>query len=87
MNTAEKVQAINEHLENQGYTDNMIHEFDADTINEIFSSPFDALREGHFGDVNFTHDYFRFNGYGNIETLADYEIDKEFEELDSDEEE
>lgn len=87
MNTVDKVQAINEHLENQGYYDDLIYSFDEDTVNEMFSNPWEALRSSHFGDINFTHDYFRFNGYGNIETLSDYEIDEEFEELETDEEE
>lgn len=87
MKTYEKVQALNEHYENLGYHDDMIYSFDEDTINEIFTSPFEALRACHYGDVNFTHDYFRFNGYGNIETLSDWQIDKEFDEIETDEEE
>ena len=87
MNTADKVQAINEHLENQGYYDDMIFSFDEDTVNEMFSNPWEALRSSHFGDLSFNNDYFRFNGYGNIETLSDYEIDEEFEALEADEEE
>lgn len=85
MTTADKVQSINEHLENQGYNDDMIYPFDEHTINEFFNSPFEALRACLFGEVNFTHDYFRFNGYGNIETLADWQIDKEFEALETEE--
>lgn len=87
MNTADKVHAINEHLENQGYHEDMIFSFDEDTINEFFPSPFDALRACHFGEINFTDEYFRFNGYGNIETLSDWQIDKEYEELETDEDE
>lgn len=87
MNTADKVHAINEHLESQGYDDDMIFSFDEDTINEFFPSPFDALRACYFGDINFTHDYFRLNGYGNIDTLSDWEIVKEYEELETDEDE
>lgn len=87
MNTANKVQAINEHLENQGYYDDMIYNFDEDTINQMFSSPWKAFKECYFGDINFTNHYFRLDAYGNIETLSDYEIDEEFEALETDEEE
>ena len=83
MNTADKVQAINENLENQGYYDDMIMSFDEDTINELFSNPWDALRATHFGDVNFTDDYFQFNGYGNIETLSDWKIDEMYNEIET----
>lgn len=85
MTTADKVQAINEHLENQGYQDDMIYPFDEGTINEMFSNPWGALRACHFGEVNFTDGYFRFNGYGNIETLSNWKIDEEYEELETEE--
>lgn len=87
MNTADKVQSLNEHYENLGYHDDTIYSFDKDTINEIFTSPFEALRACHYGDVNFTHNYFRFNGYGNIETLSDWQIDEDFEAIETDKEE
>lgn len=88
MKTYEKVQALNEHYENLGYCDDTIYSFDEDTINELFSNPWDALRATHFGDTNFTDDYFHFNGYGNIETLSDWKIDELYNEIEeSDEEE
>lgn len=86
MTTHDKVQAINEHLENLGYNDDMIYCFDDHTINEFFTNPWDALRAAHFGDINFTHDYFRFNGYGNIETLSDWQIDVDYKEIETEEE-
>jgi len=87
MNTYEKVQALNEHYENLGYSDETIYSFDEDTINELFSNPWDALRATHFGDVNFTDDYFHFNGYGNIETLSDWKIDEMYNEIETEEDE
>lgn len=85
MTTADKVQAINEQMENQGYYDDMIYDFDEYTINEFFNSPFEALRACHFGDVSFTDDYFRFDGYGNIETLSDWQIDSLYNEIETEE--
>lgn len=82
MKTENKVQAINEYLESQGYHDDMIYTFDEYLINEFFPNSFDALRACHFGDINFTHNYFRFDGYGNIETLSDWKIDELFEDSD-----
>lgn len=64
----------------------MLYSFDEGTINDMFSNPWEALRASHFGDISFTDDYFRFNGYGNIETLSDWQIDEDFEALETDEE-
>lgn len=81
MNTEYKVLAINAHLENQGYHDDMIYTFDENTINEIFPNSFEALRACHFGDICLTHEYFHFVN-GNIETLSDWKIDELFEDAD-----
>ena len=34
----------------------------------------------YFGDFNPTHDYFRFNGYGNIETISEWELERVMED-------
>ena len=34
----------------------------------------------HFGDFNPTHDYFRFKGYGNIETISVWELERVIED-------
>lgn len=54
--------------------------FDENTIRELITDPWEALRATVFGDVHFDHDYFRFNGYGNLETLSDWKIDELFED-------
>ena len=65
--------------------------YDMDLIDEIFSgdSPMNILQRAFFGDFNPNHDYFKFNGYGNLESsdyvdeliyiddLADYIIDND----------
>ena len=82
MNIAEKVHLLNEYCEDMQYYDNRIYDFDEPTFSEIITDPWEAMRSTVFGDVNFTHDYFHFNGYGNIETLSDWKIDEFFEESD-----
>ena len=81
MKTFEKVQALNEYNENAGYYDDIIYSFDESTINELFPNAFEALKASHYGYVDFTHDYLRFNGYGNIETLSDWQIDELYYEI------
>ena len=34
----------------------------------------------HFGDFNPMHDYFRFDGYGNIETISNWELKRVIED-------
>lgn len=82
MTTQDKVNLLNEYYDAVNYMDDRIYDFDDYTINELFSNPWDALRATHFGDTNFTDDYFHFNGYGNIETLSDWKIDELFEDSD-----
>lgn len=87
MTTQEKVQLLNSYYESVNYVDDNIYEFDEHTVNGVFKTPFDALRSAYFGKVDFTHNYFKFDGYGNIQTLADWEIDdlyKEIEEVEKD---
>jgi hypothetical protein len=57
-----------------------VYDFDENTINDVFSSPFEALRSATFGEVSFNDEYFRFNGYGNIETISEYSLLKELED-------
>lgn len=70
---------INEYLEENGYMDNYIYSFDE--IDDVLSGmqPFDIIRMAYFGSISWNDDYFRFNGYGNIETVNDYTIQDEYE--------
>lgn len=47
-----------------------IYENDDDLLNEHFSSISDAVRAAIYGDYNYSHDYVRFNGYANRESLT-----------------
>lgn len=82
MNTAEKVHLLNEYYDAVNYMDDRIYDFDEITFSNVFSDPWEAMRSTAFGDVNFGHDYFAFNGSGNIETLSDWKIDELFEDSD-----
>ena len=82
MNTADKVNLLNEYYEANNFYDDGIYSFDEDMFKEVVSNPWEAMRSTVFGDVNMTHDYFTFNGYGNIETLSDWKIDELFEDSD-----
>ena len=79
MTTQDKVQAINEWNDQNGYGDDIIYDFDEHTVNDMFSNAWSIVQAIHFGNVNYSHGYFKFNGYGNIETLSDWEIESELD--------
>ena len=70
---------INEYLEDNNYMDDYIYSFDE--IDDVLSGmqPFEIIRMAYFGSISWNDDYFRFNGYGNIETVNDYTIKNEYE--------
>lgn len=59
-----------EHLE--------VHENNEEFFNVYFEgNPMEAVRAASFGDYEYLEPYVRFNGYGNLETLEDYELEEE----------
>jgi len=81
ISTEELRNMVNEvNSENGDLEQYQVHDFDEYTINELFSNPFEALRSATFGEVSFNDEYFRFNGYGNIETVSEYSLNQELEE-------
>ena len=44
---------------------------------DMFDDAYDAVRAVYFGEYNFHDDYVRFDAYGNLETLTDYQLEKE----------
>ena len=73
--TEDIISDYNEYLSNH-YPDNYVYD-DLDTMLEGVD-PVTAAKMIYFGNVkNWCDDYFRFNGYGNIESLSAYELKKE----------
>ena len=70
---------INEYLDDCNMMDDYIYSFDE--FNDIMcgAEPLEILRMSYFGKINWNDDYFRFNGYGNIESVNDYTIQDEYE--------
>ena len=58
--------------------DDMIYYFDDDFFDMYFSSPMDAARATFFGKIESWNDeYIRFNAYGNLESLSEYDARNE----------
>lgn len=64
----------NEYCDQKSYRDDMIWHNDAFTINEFFTNSFDALKSMFYGRYNPNDEFFKFDGYGNLESINQYEI-------------
>ena len=74
MKTEEMVELHNLYCEAAGYEDDRIYSrYELDEILEG-RTPADILSMGFYGDFRPQHDFFWFNGYGNLES-ADYIAD------------
>lgn len=60
--------------------------YDMDSFDEFMSNytPSEIARMIHYGEFNPNDDYFRFDGYGNLESLDWQEISDKAESLESD---
>jgi hypothetical protein len=55
-----------------------VHENDEEFFNSYFEGrPAEAVRATFYGDYRYADDYVRFNGYGNLESLTDYQLEEE----------
>lgn len=71
----EKISLYNDYAREYN-TDNEIFAFDEEFFNVFFSSAIDAVRATFFGKIESWNDeYIKFNGYGNLESLSEYEAE------------
>ena len=73
-------QLYRKYIEINDYYDDQVYELDKDVINNIFHNTkySKLLQLYHFGQFNIYHNYFRFDGYGNLQSfnsLDDYKTD------------
>lgn len=59
-----------------------LHAWDMDVFNEIMSGqePEWIAQRIYFGDFNPMHEFFRYNGYGNLESLTNFGYNEEVED-------
>lgn len=58
-------------LHNECNEHDQIFDFDEGFFNTFFSSPYEAARAVQFGDINWNHQYIKFDGYGNLDSYED----------------
>ena len=66
---------------NSSLEDYHMESFDEEFFEIFFENPMDAARAVFFGDIqNWNDDYIRFNAYGNLESMSDYEYNHMLED-------
>ena len=75
-NIVSEINSIDNSLEYLEYWDNDEEFFDT----FFHDDPMEAVRASYYGNYNYCDDYVRFNGYANLESFNDYELEKEYKE-------
>lgn len=70
MSANELVNLNNLYCQEFGYDDNEIFDNDEEFFNMFFEGkPMEVARATFYGNYNFSHDFVKFNGYGNLESI------------------
>ena len=82
LSSNEKIAIYNEYCSEHGNSDNMLHDFDEEFFEMAFGNdPIEAAKATFFGDIqNWSDEYIRFNAYGNLESLSEYDAVEEAED-------
>jgi hypothetical protein len=81
LTASERIAIFNEYCYEHGDADNAIHSFDEEFFETYFSDPMEAARATFFGEIqSWSDEYIRFNAYGNLESLSEYDALKEIED-------
>jgi len=74
LSDSEKICLWNEYCSENNF-DYTIHTFDDDFFETFFSgaNPMETFRLGCFSRISWSDEYIKFNGYGNLESMNDYE--------------
>lgn len=76
MSTSELVQLNNAYCQAANYPDSEIYSNDDEFFEIFFSNKvIAAVRAVSYGDYNYSHDYVKFNGYGNLESFSYLDAD------------
>lgn len=76
LSSSEKINLYNEYCVDVR-NENNFFTFDEEFFEISFNSAYDAARAVHYGTINWNDDYIRFNGYGNLESLSEYDLSLE----------
>ena len=46
----------------------------------FYNNPTEAVRSAYYGDYNYCDEYVKFNGYGNLVSFNDYDLENEYKD-------
>ena len=72
-NIISDINSIDSSLDYLEYYENNEEFFDT-----FFYNPMEAVRSSYYGDYNYCDKYVKFDGYGNLKSVDDYELEKEY---------
>lgn len=59
-------------------------ENDEEFFERYANDPYELARAIYYGEYNFMDEYVKVNGYGNIYSISEYELEKEFDDYKED---
>jgi len=68
------VSVNNQYCQNNNMSDDEVYGNDEDFFETFFSTKLEAVRAVAYGEYNYTHDYVRFNRYGNVESFDTFSV-------------
>jgi len=74
LSSDELMQVNNRYCDANRCNDYIYHN-NSDELNSLLGSPDEALKAASYGSYNYSHSYFRINGYGNLESFQTVELD------------
>jgi len=76
MNHGELVYLNNQYCQSANYSDNEVFVNDEDFFSTFFGNDvIGAVRAVSYGSYNYSHEYVKFNGYGNLESFSCFDVD------------
>ena len=76
LSIADKVTIFNEYCLEHGNSDDMLQSFDEEFFDTYFQDKMEVCRATFFGDIhNWNDEYIRFNAYGNLESVNEFEAE------------
>ena len=71
------IELNNTYCQSTGAYDSEVYNNDEDFFSTFYPNPGDGLKVAQaifYGEYNYSHDYVKFNGYGNLESINYFEV-------------